>query len=307
MAKVLADFRTRLDLLLKDAVANLAQTDKDAALRQAAAFYSNDRPNLTVVDITGAGSFDLTLPDLWQEGFSKIKSVEYPYDADNQEAELLDRDQWAIYQNPTGKVLRLLDETPSASDTVRVTYTRQHKIASTLALTIAAAPGGAVRSNNVATITTTTDHGAAAGDTVSIAGVADTSFNGRFVVVATPSTKILTYLLTGANATSGGGTATLECTVPDVDFDAVAYLAAALAFEQLAALKIQTGDPTISADVVEYRTKSDQYRSMAKEMRGLYNQHLGKGAEVLPAAGVQNLDVDLSVGWDRLTHPRRTQ
>lgn len=307
MAKILADFGTRIAVLLKDAATELTQADEDAALKQAATLYSNDRPNLTVVDITGSGVFDLALPALAEEGFLKIKSVEYPYDAGNQEPALLDRDQWKIYQTPSGKVLRLLKATPSASETVRVTYTRQHKIASTGALTIAAAPDGAARSNNISTITTTTEHGAAAGDTVSIAGVADTTFNGRFLVVATPTTKILTYANTGPNATSGMGTATLECTVPDADFDAVCYLGAALAFEMLAALKVQSGDPSIAADVVDYRSKSDQYRSMAKEYRALYNQHLGKGAEVLAASGVQNLDVPLSAGGDRLTHPRETQ
>jgi len=307
MAKTLADFRTRLDLLLKDLAVALVTADKDAALHQAATFYSNDRPNLTVVDITGAGSFDLTLPALWQEGFSKIKFVEYPYEADNQEPQLLDRDQWAIYQKPTAKVLRLLDETPSANETVRVTYTRQHKIASTIASTIAASPGGAVRSNNLVTITTTTGHGATAGDTISIVGVADVSFNGRFVALSALTTLTLTYANAGVNATSGGGGVTVECTIPDVDFDAVANLAASLAFEQLAARATQTVDPTLSADSVDYRSKSAEFRAHAAAHRKLYNQHVGKGAEVAAASGVQNLDVDLSVGGDRLTHPRSTQ
>ena len=307
MAKVLVDFRTRLDVLLKDAAANLAQADKDAALMQAAAFFSDDRPNVAVVDIDGAGSFDLALPALWEEGFSHVESIEYPYLATNRGPELLDDDQWIIYQSPTGKVLRLLDETPQSGEVLRLTYSRRHKISSTVALTIAASPGGAVRSNNVATITTSLVHTAAAGDVVEIAGVADGTFNGRFLLVSTPTTKILTFLNPGADATSGGGTATLESTVPDADFDAVSNLAASLAFDQLAALKVQSGDPTLSADAVEYRTKSDMYRALAKEHRQVYNQHLGKGAEVVAASGTANLDVNLSVGLDRLTHPRRTQ
>jgi hypothetical protein len=305
--KVLVDFRTRLDVLLKDAAANLAQADKDAALMQAAAVYSDDRVNLAVVDVAGAGSFDLALPALWEEGFSHVESIEYPYLATNREPEILEDDQWIIYQSPTAKVLRLLEDTPAVGEVVRLTYSRRHKISSTVALTIAASPGGAVRSNGLTTITTTTVHGAAAGDVVAIADVADTTFNGRFLVVGSPTTKILTYLNSGADATSGGGTATLESTVPDADFDAVSNLAASLAFDQLAALKVQSGDPTIAGDAVEYRTKSDMYRSMAKEHLRLYNQHLGKGAEVGAASGTANLNVDLSVGLDRLTHPRRTQ
>jgi hypothetical protein len=201
----------------------------------------------------------------------------------------------------------LLSDTPATGETVRVTYTRRHRIPSTAALTIAVAPGGAVRASNVVTITTTAAHGAAVGDVAVIAGVTDTSFNGLSTVASVPTSTTFTFAQTDDDATSGGGTATLQSTVPDPDFDAVCYLSAALAFELLAALKIQSSDPTIGADAVEYRTKSDQYRSMAKEMRGLYNQHLGKGAEVAAASGVQNLDVDLSVGLDRLTHPKQTQ
>ena len=77
------------------------------------------------------------------------------------------------------------------------------------ALAIAAAPSGAVRANAVATITTTSAHGYAAGQTVTIAGVTDASFNGVFVIAAVPSPSSLTYLQSGAASASGAGTATL--------------------------------------------------------------------------------------------------
>ena len=76
-------------------------------------------------------------------------------------------------------------------------------------LTIAAAPTGAVRTNAVSIITTTAVHGYAAGQTVTIAGVTDASFNGVFVVAATPSPSSFTYLQVGAASASGAGTATL--------------------------------------------------------------------------------------------------
>ncbi len=52
-------------------------------------------------------------------------------------------------------------------------------------------------------------HGYAAGQTVTIAGVTDASFNGVFVVAATPSPSSFTYLQAGAASASGAGTATL--------------------------------------------------------------------------------------------------
>src|SRR5712691_6740627 len=74
--------------------------------------------------------------------------------------------------------------------------------------TIAAAPNGAVRSSNTVTITTTAAHGFVVGQSVAIAGVTDTSFNGTFTIATVPSTTTFTYAQTGSNATSGGGTAT---------------------------------------------------------------------------------------------------
>src|SRR5712692_1872079 len=73
-------------------------------------------------------------------------------------------------------------------------------------VTIAA--NGAVRSSNAVTITTTAAHGFVAGQSVVIAGVTDTSFNGTFTIATVPSTTTFTYAQTGSNATSGGGTAT---------------------------------------------------------------------------------------------------
>ena len=76
-------------------------------------------------------------------------------------------------------------------------------------LTIDAAPTGAVRSNNIVTIALSTAHGYAVGQTVTIAGVTDSSYDGVFLVASVPSPSSFTYSLTGANSTSGGGMATL--------------------------------------------------------------------------------------------------
>src|SRR5713226_4663491 len=68
------------------------------------------------------------------------------------------------------------------------------------------ASNGAARATNVVTITTTMAHGLTAGQTVVIAGVTDSSFNGTFTISTVPSTTTFTYAQTGTNGTSGGGT-----------------------------------------------------------------------------------------------------
>jgi LysM repeat protein len=70
------------------------------------------------------------------------------------------------------------------------------------------ATNGAVRSGGTTTITTTYAHEFTAGATVGIAGVADSSFNGTFMVVSAPTSTTFTYSQPSApDATSGGGSA----------------------------------------------------------------------------------------------------
>src|SRR5580700_2849495 len=54
-------------------------------------------------------------------------------------------------------------------------------------ITIAAAPTGAIRADNVVTITTTVAHGYLAGQYVTLAGVTDSSIDGLFVIESVPS------------------------------------------------------------------------------------------------------------------------
>jgi hypothetical protein len=70
--------------------------------------------------------------------------------------------------------------------------------------TVGNSPTGAVRTNNVVTITTTTAHNLYPGASVLIAGVVDASFNGTFVVQSVPSPTTLTYQQLGAASNSGG-------------------------------------------------------------------------------------------------------
>ena len=63
----------------------------------------------------------------------------------------------------------------------------------------------AIRSGNVVTITTTVPHLMSVGKSVTIQGVANTSFNGTFTVTSVPSPTSFTFNQTAANASSSGG------------------------------------------------------------------------------------------------------
>lgn len=70
-------------------------------------------------------------------------------------------------------------------------------------------PTGAVRSSNITTINTIGNHGFSSGQTVTIDGVDNSTFNGTYLITGVSPTSF-TYNQTGANATSGGGTAAVS-------------------------------------------------------------------------------------------------
>jgi glucose/arabinose dehydrogenase len=70
--------------------------------------------------------------------------------------------------------------------------------------------GGASRSAGVATYTTSVAHGFRQGEKLAITGVSDPSFNGNFFVASRVSDTVFTVVQAGANAISGGGSATTQ-------------------------------------------------------------------------------------------------
>ena len=70
--------------------------------------------------------------------------------------------------------------------------------------------GGASRNvaTGIVTITTSSPHGLNIGQSITIAGVTDPSFNGTFTIQDVPTATTLTYAQAGAAATSGSGTVT---------------------------------------------------------------------------------------------------
>jgi hypothetical protein len=80
-------------------------------------------------------------------------------------------------------------------------------------IAIAASPTGAVRTNNISTITTTSAHGYQVGQTVLIVNMADSTFNGTFIITAVPSAATFTYANPGANSASGDGGAGASSTL----------------------------------------------------------------------------------------------
>lgn len=99
----------------------------------------------------------------------------------------------------------------------------------------------------------------------------------------------------------------VEADVLLTDIDAVIKLSAAFCCRALAGLYAQTSDSTLGADVVNYRTKSQEYTSLADKFQKDYESQMGRDAEQSPAAagGFVNWDTRLQTGYDHFAHPRR--
>jgi hypothetical protein len=96
-------------------------------------------------------------------------------------------------------------------------------------------------------------------------------------------------------------------TVPDKDFYAVVDFAASLGAERLASFYVGTGDSTLQADVVQYRSKSAEMLSVAKALRKRYYNHMGieegaTEADTGPAFAIGNQYLEQNSGVDRMVH-----
>lgn len=97
-------------------------------------------------------------------------------------------------------------------------------------------------------------------------------------------------------------------TVPAADDEALADLAAAHCCEELAAHYAQSTDSSISADSVDRRSQSAEYRALAKVYANRYADKVGKG-EAKPKAAGRHVEVDRGFAGrrreDYLFHGRR--
>jgi hypothetical protein len=131
-----------------------------------------------------------------------------------------------------------------------------------------------------------------------------TALKLQLMANAPSASEVIRATWTGRHAADGS-------TVPDRDFYAVVDYASSLALESLAAIYVQTGDAAIQADVVNYRTKSQEYLTLAKAIRDRYFSHMGidpKATTDNPAAlAIGNQHLNQNSGVDRLIHGKYTR
>ena len=111
----------------------LGEAEQIAAVSVAVKKHSGHRPRIIVEDEIGNAGFDYAITNLanWSDGFSVIRQVEYPVDDTDADADILQDDQWTIYEKPAGKYLRFVQDKPATTESMRITYTAQHSCTDT--------------------------------------------------------------------------------------------------------------------------------------------------------------------------------
>jgi len=106
----------------------LKDPEKIIAIGLAMKEHSKQRPLVKVEDEDGDGGFDYAVTDLefWSDGFSVIKTVEYPVDDADETPDVLQDNAWRMYETPDGNFLRFLENAPSSDEDFRVAYTALH-------------------------------------------------------------------------------------------------------------------------------------------------------------------------------------
>lgn len=94
-------------------------------------------------------------------------------------------------------------------------------------------------------------------------------------------------------------------TVPEEDHEAVASYAAAILFDQIAAMTSGDGNPTIPADAVNHGAKPENFAKRAERWRQRYHDLLGIDVKRTKAASVLvQTPLPSTTGGSRLTHGR---
>jgi hypothetical protein len=134
MGASLASITAKAQAKLKDAASKLQTADWTAAIAAAVLEYSRARPRMLAEAVIGADAFDYLLdgdtPKLtaWQDAFSRIDSILYPYTEGERGNPELERTAYSVLHLPAGLTLRFTEHTPSSSESFLVTYTTPHTL-----------------------------------------------------------------------------------------------------------------------------------------------------------------------------------
>jgi LysM repeat protein len=145
-----------------------------------------------------------------------------------------------------------------------------------------ATPPGAVRAGGTTTISTSCVHGLSVGDTVTVAGVGDSSFDGTFTVASVPTSGAFTYAQAGATDAKSGGGACNEGNTRAVSSGLLPFNNCAVVGDNV--------DPTVTSLFVQPATHTVQPTDTLQAVADSFDARWGLG---LQAADVATLNASV--------------
>jgi hypothetical protein len=124
MSKKLADYLTRMGVVLQDEANHLSAAERTGFIQEALRSYSQLRPVLKVAKVEGDGGYTYDLPTDWEDGFSSVMHVEHPIE--QQIPVYLSPERYFLYRDNTGLHLRFFTKTIAADDHFLLAYTIRH-------------------------------------------------------------------------------------------------------------------------------------------------------------------------------------
>ncbi len=283
----LSTFLAQLDALVSAFDDELAQVRREHQVKAAMQRYSEDKPLIESDDVTGDGGkyyVPSSALSAWDEGLSRIKSIEYPAAtiASDEAPQYLgaddwDENYWADVSGTLTRHLYLPNHAPASTETMRILYTTSYQWSA----------------GNVTTSVNQASHGFSANDFV----YKNTS--QMWVEVSNTLTNLATHQVTTVTDTDNIVVTDLSVDIPPGDFFAICNLAAGLVCQALAAKYSRTADSTLSLDSVDHTPRAQAFAARAKEFIGMYDEHLKLGEEGKTADTAAGTFVD----WD--TVPNR--
>ena len=130
MAKLLPDYKLKLDQVLEDLSGALTDTKKEAAIQEAVVWHSRHEPQEKLQDLAGDGTTaEFAVASDFVQGLSTVRSIEYPQG--KRPPEYLEKhDDFLLYRKPTGLFHQFLT-VPASAKVARVTYTALHVVSAT--------------------------------------------------------------------------------------------------------------------------------------------------------------------------------
>lgn len=260
----LSTFATQLLNTVPSVDTEFSSIIRNQYIKQAVLEYGRDKPRIVIDDITGDGGkyYDLTsgsaVVSAWAERFSQVQSIQYPAPTitSDETPVYLDSADWnQSYRDSSITYLWLPNHAPSATETMRVTYTALYAwSAGTSAESVEQAAHGLSLNDYVYQgdddNETWTSAGAGSGDLLATHQVTTVTDANNFVVTE------------------------LAVTVPQVDFFAICYKAACIACQALAEKYSRSSDSLITADSVNHISRAEEFSNRAKEYCRLYSEHV---------------------------------